>query len=77
LIIELRNSLKVKESNNQDLSKKRLSVQKEMQTKIEELDLEIRNLNSTLMLKETETSILIESFENRIKDISVNVKLKI
>jgi hypothetical protein len=75
LIIELRNSLKVKESNNQDLSKKRLSVQKEMQTKIEELDLEIRNLNSTLMLKETETSILIESFENRIKDISVNVKL--
>jgi hypothetical protein len=75
LIIELRNSLKVKESNNQDLSKKRLSVQKEMQTKIEELDLEIRNLNSTLMLKETETSILIETFENRIKDISVNVKL--
>ncbi len=75
MIIELRNSLKVKESNNQDLSKKRLSVQKEMQTKIEELDLEIRNLNSTLMLKETETSILIESFENRIKDISVNVKL--
>ena len=75
MIIELRNSLKVKESNNQDLSKKRLSVQKEMQTKIEELDLEIRNLNSTLMLKETETSILIETFENRIKDISVNVKL--
>jgi hypothetical protein len=30
LIIELRNSLKVKESNNQDLSKKRLSVQSEM-----------------------------------------------
>ena len=45
-----------------------------MKKKIEESDLEIINLNSTLMLKETETAILIESFEKRIKDLSVNVK---
>ena len=74
LIIELRNSLKDKESENQNLSKESFLVQGEMKKKIEESDLEIINLNSTLMLKETETAILIESFENRIKDLSVNVK---